>query len=78
MSIKGRPAQISFKDFNEETKEVYVVNTTARFHCWGIRKQKGDSPRIRGMETVGVCELATGGIKLVQPERIKFLDVQAP
>ena len=72
---KGRPAQISYKNF--ANGQVSIIEAQARFHCWGIRKSKSSDQKPKGpevSETVGICELEDGVIRLVQPERIKFLD----
>lgn len=76
---KGRPVSIKFKKFNG--RELEAKEAVARFHCWGFRKSKDNKwarkkderdPIIQ--ETVAVCELEDGSIKLVIPERVKFLD----
>lgn len=74
VKAKGRPAIITFKDYNKETKEVSLVEAKAHFHCWGVRKPKSQEPGVYGLETVGVCELESGHVRLVYPEKIKFID----
>jgi hypothetical protein len=74
---KGRPAKISFKSYDPD-KGVAFIESLAQFHCWGSRppkKPQDDKPRLTGSETVGICELPNGQVRLVQPERIQFLDV---
>lgn len=73
---KGRPARISFKSYDAEKGAAEVIEANARFHCWGIRKAKvtDERPRMPAVETVGICELETGEVRLVLPEKIKFLD----
>ena len=75
---KGRPAQISYKNF--ANGQVLFLESKARFHCWGIRKSKTSDQKPKALEvseTVGICELEDGTVRLVQPERIKFLDKAA-
>ena len=69
---RGRPAKITFKRFDKESDKVMTVESEARFHCWGNRPAK-DKTTI-STETVGICELPDGHIKLVMPERIQFQD----
>ena len=72
--MRGRPIKIQFIEWNGQERK--IVESQASFHCWGFRKQKSadDKPKMTLMETVGVCELPTGDIRLVVPEKIKFLD----
>jgi len=73
--LKGRPARISYKQWDDKNKIPIVVEADARFHCWGIRKPKeNDRSQMQVSETVGVCELDSGVVRLVHPEKIKFLD----
>jgi hypothetical protein len=70
---KGREVVASFKKFNG--REVVAVTETARFHCWGVRKLRAtNSTEVIGVETVAICELGDGHVKLVHPEHVKFLD----
>lgn len=72
--LKGRPARITYKQFDKADREVKVIEAEARFHCWGIRKTKESTPKIVTTETVGICELQCGAVRLVHPEKIQFLD----
>ena len=74
--MKGRPARISYKQWDSTKSAPIVVETDARFHCWGVRKQKERDVRSAVQETVGVCELPDGAVRLVQPEKIRFLDAK--
>jgi hypothetical protein len=72
---KGRPARISYKQWDEKSRSPITLEADARFHCWGIRKpRENNRAQIQASETVGICELADGAVRLVQPEKIKFLD----
>lgn len=74
---KGRPVTASFKKF--DGRNVVSVTEPAQFHCWGVRKLKnGVAGDVIGVETVAVCELPSGGVKLVHPERIQFTDIERP
>lgn len=68
---KGRPANITYKLYDKD--EVKDISSDARFHCWGHRRLKGEQ-KVNSTETVGICELTDGQIRLVLPEKIKFLD----
>lgn len=72
--LKGRPARISYKQWDDKNRVPIIVEADARFHCWGIRKPKEDRSQVQISETVGICELDTGAIRLVHPEKIRFLD----
>jgi hypothetical protein len=72
--VKGRPARISYKQWDDQTRQAITVEADARFHCWGIRKPRETKAQITVSETVGICELNDGAIRLVQPEKIRFLD----
>lgn len=67
----GRPVKVKYKTRKGEVESVGV------FHQWGIRQAKDSigAPKqnIFG-ETVGVCELADGSIKILRPEKITFTD----
>lgn len=83
--LKGRPAHVKWSVWDIEKRELLETEADARFHCWGNRPPKkihdgeGLPPRLlNGMETVGICELKDGSVKLIRPERIQFLDVEAP
>lgn len=69
--MKGRKVEVTIKQM--EGKQVAVRTMKAVFHCWGYRPVKDvkDSPHV---ETVAVCELPGGNIRLVRPENVQFTD----
>ncbi len=74
---KGRPCKMSYTKFNQKTKTPIQIETEAHFHCWASRPTKNDDKSFnsRITETVGICELPDGWIRLVRPEKIQFTDV---
>lgn len=76
-SKKGRECHITFKQYDNTKGTVSLVESKARFHCWGIRQPKeAGKPKVAFGETVGICELPDGKIRLVIPEKIQFKDIQ--
>lgn len=73
---KGRSAKITFKEWTDD--QVKVVESNAIFHCWALRHGKqtrqGAEIRIPTMETVAICELPDGRVRMVNPEKVQFLD----
>jgi hypothetical protein len=72
---RGRNAKVTYKDWSNDA----VVEKTemATFHCWGVRIAKQSDKTPKGppaMETVGICELENGQVRLVKPEKILFTD----
>ncbi len=71
---RGRNCTIKFKDFRKDGAP--PITEAATFHCWGYRPAKLESKQASThCETVAVCELSTGHIRLVRPENIQFTDV---
>jgi len=72
-----RPVEMTFSQFDSDGKK--QITAQGVFHCWGqrsvLRKIDPDSPKsFNTQETIGVCELPTGQIRLIKPEKIIFLD----
>lgn len=59
--------------FTEQTRQ-------ANFHVWAYRFGKRDDPAAKPgtVETVGLVELDCGRIRLIRPERIRFLREAKP
>lgn len=72
IKLKGRTVLIKIKV--EKAGRPELVEIPALFHVWGFRKSKHPDPKVITMETVAVCELPDGKIRLVMPEKVKFLD----
>lgn len=71
-----RNAEVRIKLPLEEDPSKWEEQTvTAVFHSWGFRQPKGGIPQEKpgGCESVGIVEIAGGAIRLVRPEKIKFL-----
>lgn len=76
---KGRSVKISFILWDGKNKNEVTENAT--FHCWGVRvaKRSDDTPKgPQFAETVGICELENGHVRLVRPEKIVFTDKTKP
>lgn len=73
--MKREPVRVmvTLKNFNPETQTRYEEKKEANFHCWGYRQAKTGTPKPGPCETVGICELEDGRIRLVKPESIQFL-----
>lgn len=74
-----RPVEISFSQWQQQSNTKEQITAQGVFHCWGqrsvLRKIDPDSPKsFNTQETIGVCELPTGQIRLIKPEKIIFLD----
>ena len=68
-----RKCEVEIKQ--EVNGRVETQRHQAMFHVWGYREIKGP-PHKRAFEneTVGICELKGGKVRLVRPEKIRFLD----
>jgi hypothetical protein len=50
-----------------------VTTRAAIFHRWGSRYSKAPNPT-GNCETVGIVELDNGRIRMVSPEKVRFLE----
>lgn len=73
---KGRKVEIQFKKFDKAKDQLLHLKEVATFHVWGYRQVKSmpGAPKVMVPETVAVCELSSGEIRLVSPEKVKFLE----
>lgn len=73
IKLRGRKVLVTAKfptpDGKSETKEI-----EAKFHVWGFRKMKSADPKIANMETIGIVEFDDGKIRMITPEKVRFLD----
>lgn len=62
-----RIVTVSYYDKGKKTR----VDTTGRFHCWGIDYQEFESGP--GMYTVAIVELDDGSVKVIHPTDVRFM-----
>lgn len=59
----------------DNPKESELKITQADFHYWGHRqaKMRDAEKSAKGVESCAIVELEDGSVRLVQPERVRFL-----
>lgn len=73
LKLRGRKVLIDIRIDNKG--QVEHIQEEAVFHVWGYRKPKGPfvAGNLQPMETVAICERPDGKVRMVLPEKVKFL-----